>query len=294
MSTQIIVQIIINGLAIGSVYALIATGFSVVFSILKFSNFSHGSVMTMSAFIGYYLSRSANLPFAFVIIGAMIAGACIALIGEFVAFRRITIQNTPSIYFFVASITLGVLLDGISTLWAGANFYTYPSFFTNDTIRLGDYVVSTSNIIMFACSMLALLVLTFILKKTKIGRGLRSVSFDRDTASLMGINVTRTIQLAFIIAGSLAGMSGVFLGINFTVTTALGSMAIKGFIASVVGGLGSISGAVVGALLLGFAETLLTYYLGTGYKEAIVFLVMILFLYVRPQGISGSNVQEKA
>ena len=291
---QIIIQVLINGIAVGAVYALIATGFSVIFNILKFSNFSHGALMTMSAFIGYFVVKATGWPLVPVILCSMLAGGAIAVMGEFVAFRRIIKRNTSPIYFFVASITLGTLFEGIVNTWVGANFFAYPAFFKNSTVTIGSFVISTSDLIMLLFASAVLLLLTYVIQKTKMGRALRSVSFDRDTAYLMGINVTRTIQFAFFISGSLAGISGVFLGINYTLTTSLGSLVVKGFIASVIGGLGSMSGAVIGAVLLGLLETLLTFFLGTGYKEVFTFLIMLIFLLVRPRGIAGSNVQEKA
>lgn len=155
-------------------------------------------------------------------------------------------------------------------------------------------VISTSDAVMFVISAVALLVLAYIIQKTRIGRALRAVSFDRDTAQLMGIDSTRIIQLAFILSGVLAGVAGVFLGVKYTLYPTLGSLVVKGFIASVIGGLGSLTGAVIGAVLLGIVETVLLSLLGSGYSTIVTFAIMLLFLLVRPQGISGSNVQEKA
>lgn len=287
-------QIALNGLALGSVYALISTGFSIIFNVLKFSNFSHGAMMTFCAFSGYYLAAQSGMGLIPTVLVAIATGAIFALLGEFVAFRRILLRGTSPIYFFVSSITLGTLLEGVVTLKAGANFYNYPRFFKSATIKIGSLVLSTSDAIMFVCSVVALLLLAYLVQKTRMGRALRSVSFDRDTASLMGIDVTRTIQFAFILAGSLAGLSGVFLGINYTLYPTMGSLVVKGFVASVIGGLGSLSGAVIGAMLLGIVETLLTHWVGSGYTPIFTFLIMLVFLLVRPQGISGSNVQEKA
>ena len=296
MSLQIVIQVLINGLAIGSVYALISSGYSVIFNILKFSNFSHGATLTLSALIGYYFCKYVgnSVPLVFVCLISMAAGSIIAVCGNFIAFRGITKKNAPQIYLFIASITLCTFIESISTLLVGANFYTYPSFFANPTFTIGPFTISTSNIVMLICSVIALLVLTFIIQKTKLGVALRAVSFDRDTASLMGINVNNTINFAFVLSGAIAGLAGVFLGINYTITTALGSMVVKGFISSVIGGLGSLAGSVIGAMILGFMETIFTYSFGTGFKEVIVFAVMIIFLYIRPQGILGKNVQEKA
>ena len=186
------------------------------------------------------------------------------------------------------------MFEGIVTVKVGANFYNYPQFFQNSTIKFGSVVISTSDLLMFFCSVVTLLILAYILQKTRQGRGLRSVSFDRDTASLMGINVTRTIQFTFIVSGALAGLAGVFLGINYTLYPTLGSLVVKGFIASVIGGLGSLTGAIIGAVLLGFVETILISLVGSGYTPVFTFLLMLVFLLVRPSGIAGSNVQEKA
>jgi branched-chain amino acid transport system permease protein len=288
-----ILQYIINGIALGSVYALIATGFSLIFNVLKFSNFSHGALMTLSAFIGYFIAAESGWGLVPTILVAVATGSAVALAGEFVAFRRILIRNTSPIYFFVSSITLGTLFEGIVVLLVGANFYNYPRFF-GKPFKVAGMVISQSDVVILCISAFALIVLAFVVQKTRLGRALRSVSFDRDTASLMGINVTRTIQFAFIVSGALAGLAGVFLGINYTLYPTLGSLVVKGFIASVIGGLGSLPGAVIGAMLLGITETLLISTIGSGYAPVFTFLIMLVFLLVRPRGIAGSNIQEKA
>jgi branched-chain amino acid transport system permease protein len=289
------IQILLNGLAVGSVYALIATGFALIFNILKFSNFSHGALMTSSAFLGYFISAGTGWPLIPVLISSMIGGGCIALFGEFVAFRKITKRNSSSFYYFVSSITLGTFYEAIITIIIGAGYFVYPKFFKKPAIWIGNMVVQTSSVVMLIISAIILILLVLLLQKTKLGRGLRAVSFDRDTAYLMGIDVFKTIRMAFFISGMLGGLAGVFLGIyNYTLTAQLGNLVVKGFIASVIGGLGSITGAVLGAVLLGLLETLLIYFIGSGYAPVVVFIVMILFLFVRPQGIAGKNVQEKA
>ena len=287
-------QILLNGLALGSVYALIAVGFSLVFNILKFSNFAHGSTMTMSAFIGYFAATAFELTLIPTIVIAVAAGALTALLGELVAFRNITRKNSPNIYYFVSSITLGTLLEALVTIKVGPNFYSYPRFFAKTTIKFAGLVVSTADVIMFVSSVAALILLVFLIQKTKLGRAVRAVSFDRDTAYLMGIDTYRTIQFTFLMAGALAGLSGVFLGINYTLYPQLGNLVVKGFIASVIGGLGSITGAVIGAVLLGLVETLLINFVGSSLAPVFIFLIMLAFLLIRPKGIAGSNVQEKA
>lgn len=287
-------QILINGLATGSVYALIATGFALIFNILKFSNFSHGATMTAAAFIAYFLVSSKGMGLAATLAVAVISGALIALFGEFVGFRRITLNHSSPTYFFVSSITLGTLYEGLVTIKVGSNFFNYPSFFENPTINVGSLVISTGDAMMCIISLAALIILAYIIQKTRLGRALRAVSFDRDTAQLMGIDSTRIIQLAFILSGVLAGAAGMFLGIKYTLYPTLGSLVVKGFIASVIGGLGSLTGAVIGAVLLGFTETILLSVLGSGYSTIATFGIMLAFLLIRPQGIAGSNIQEKA
>jgi branched-chain amino acid transport system permease protein len=290
-----VIQILLNGLAVGSVYALIATGFALIFNILKFSNFSHGALMTSSAFLGYFISSVTGWSLIPVLIASMLGGGCIALFGELVAFRRITQRNSSSFYYFVSSITLGTFYEAIVTIVIGAGYFVYPKFFSKPAIWIGSLVVQTSSVVMLIISAVVLVLLVFLIQKTKMGRALRAVSFDRDTAYLMGIDVFKTIRLAFFISGMLGGLAGVFLGIyNYTLTAQLGSLVVKGFIASVIGGLGSITGAVLGAVLLGILETVLIYQIGSGYSPVVVFFIMIIFLFVRPQGIAGKNVQEKA
>lgn len=202
-------------------------------------------------------------------------------------------HSSPT-YFFVSSITLGTLYEGLVTIKVGSNFYNFPGFFKNSTIKVGSLVISASDAMMCIISLAALVILGYVIQKTRLGRALRAVSFDRDTAQLMGIDSTRIIQLTFVISGLLAGVAGVFLGIKYTLYPTLGSLVVKGFIASVIGGLGSLTGAIIGAVLLGLTETILLSMLGSGYSTIATFAIMLVFLLVRPQGIAGSNIQEKA
>ncbi|MDD4083104.1 MAG: branched-chain amino acid ABC transporter permease [Sphaerochaetaceae bacterium] len=287
-------QILVNGLATGSVYALIATGFAMVYDVLKFSNFSHGAMMTSGAFLGYFLAAGNGYGLFLTIIISVLSGGLIGVLGEFIAFKRILANHSSSFYFFVSSITLGTLYEGIITLKVGANFYNYPRFFADPTIKIFNVIIAKSDTMMFVISVIALLILGYFLQYTKQGRAIRSVSFDRETASLMGINVNNVILVTFFISGCLAGLAGVFLGINYTLYPTLGGLVVKGFIAAVIGGLGSIVGAIIGAFLLGIIETVFIYLVGSGYAPVFTFLIMLIFLLVRPRGIAGSNIQEKA
>lgn len=287
-------QLIVNGVSLGAVYALIAVGFALIFNILKFSNFSHGGVMTVTAYVGFLAAANLHTSLVPTLLVAMLAGGLLAVFAELVAFRRIRKNNGPVIYYFVSSITLGILFENIITIFFSTNFYSFPNFFKSSTLKFGELIVSMSDLMMFVISCLALTVLVLIVYKTKIGTALRSVSYDVNTASLMGINVNLVTQAAFFLAGGLGGISGVFLGINYTLYPQLGQLVVKGFIASVIGGLGSLQGAVIGAFLLGLIEIFLIQTVGSGISPVFIFMILLAFLLIRPRGIAGIHVQEKA
>lgn len=287
-------QLIINGISLGAVYALIAVGFAIIFNILKFSNFAHGGFMTVTAYVGFLATRFWHTSLLWTLLIASLAGGMLGIIAELVAFRRIRNNKGPVIYYFVSSITLGMLLENLMTIFFSTNFYAYPNFFPVATVKVGQLLLGVPELIMFCISSLALIILAVLIYRTKLGTALRSVSYDVDTSGLMGINVLRIIQLAFFLAGFLGGISGVFLGISYTLYPQLGQLVVKGFIASVIGGLGSLPGAVIGAFLLGIIEILLIRLVGSGISPVFIFVIMLLFLLVRPRGIAGSHIQEKA
>jgi len=295
-----LVQNILNGISLGSVYALIAVGFALIFNVLKFSNFSQGGVMTVTAYAGYVASRylSDRLDslalFAAVLAAAALSGAVIAAAVERLAFRRLRRTKSEPVYYFISSITMGILLENLITIYASSNFYSYPRFFTTSAVPLFGVNVAVTDMMMFALSIASLLALLFILHRTKIGLGIRAACFDVNTVQLMGMNPDFLVTTALMISGALGGVSGVFLGMNYTLYPQLGQMVVKGFVASVLGGLGSIHGAVIGAVLLGVLEIFFISWVGAGWAPVFVFIVMLAFLLVRPRGIAGIIVQEKA
>jgi len=295
-----LVQNILNGISLGSVYALIAVGFALIFNVLKFSNFSQGGVMTVTAYAGYVASRYLSdrldslVLFAAVLAAAAVSGAVIAAAVERLAFRRLRRTKSEPVYYFISSITMGILLENLITIYASSNFYSYPRFFATSAVALFGVNVAVTDMMMFALSIASLLALLFILHRTKIGLGIRAACFDVNTVQLMGMNPDFLVTTALMISGALGGVSGVFLGMNYTLYPQLGQMVVKGFVASVLGGLGSIHGAVIGAVLLGILEIFFISWVGAGWAPVFVFIVMLAFLLVRPRGIAGIIVQEKA
>ena len=294
------IQQLLNGVSLGSVYALIAVGFALVFNILKFSNFAHGGVMTLTAYIGLaaslFFSRwLGGLPlFGATLLSAALAGAIVGIILERMAFRRIRNNNSPVIYYFISSITMGILMENIVTIFASSTFYSYPKFFELAVVDIFHVNIALTDLLMLVFSSTALMILLWVLYRTKIGLAIRALSFDVNTANLMGMDSNRVVMATFIAAGILGGVAGVFLGINYTLYPQLGQLIVKGFIASVTGGLGSITGAMIGAVLLGVLEVTLISAVGAGIAPVFVFIIMLTFLLVRPRGIAGVIVQEKA
>ncbi len=293
-------QQLINGVSLGSVYALIAVGFALIFNILKFSNFSHGGLMTLTAYLGYlgsmfFLSYFTSTPLLIVTLAtAAVAGAVAAMGVERLAFRRLRNNGSPVIYYFISSITMGILMENLVTIFASSNFYSYPKFFATNVIEFAGVNIAVTDLLMLVVSASALGILLWVIYHTKMGLAMRALSFDVNTANLMGMDSNTVVMATFLASGILGGLSGVFLGINYTLYPQLGQLIVKGFIASVIGGLGSITGAMLGAILLGVVEVMLIGLVGAGIAPAYIFVIMLVFLLLRPQGISGKITQEKA
>lgn len=290
------VQQIVNGISLGSVYALIAVGFALIFNILKFSNFSHGGVLAVTAYAGFLISSKLHTSFWLTLLLTGLVGGMLAVGIESIAFKKLRNKKSPVIYYFVSSITVGIMLENLITIFFSSNFYSYPKFFKTSVIKFYGLSVAITDLYMLIISVLVLGVLMFVLYRTRLGIAVRALSMDANTTSLMGLNVSFIIAATFFASGFLGGIGGVFLGINYTLYPQLGQMVVKGFIASVIGGLGNILGAVVGAVLLGVLEVILISigFIGSGLSPVVIFGIMLVFLLLRPQGIAGFIIQEKA
>jgi branched-chain amino acid transport system permease protein len=293
---MVMIQLALNGISLGAVYAMIAVGFALVFNILKFSNFSQGGVITVTAYAGFMISRNLGTGFLPTLLLTALFGGLVAILVERFAFRRLRRMQSPLILYFVSSITMGMLLENLVVINFSSNFYSYPKFFQTTVLRFGGLTAATLDLLMLVTALAALLILMLVIYRTKLGVAVRALSMDGPTTSLMGVNVNLVIAATFFIVGALGGMAGVFLGINYTLYPQLGQMIVKGFIASVIGGLGNLAGAVIGAILLGLLEVALTSIsgIGSGLSPVVIFLVTLVFLILRPQGIAGRIIQEKA
>jgi branched-chain amino acid transport system permease protein len=295
-----LVQQIVNGLSNGAIYALIALGYTMVYGILKLINFAHGEVFMIGAFAGLGVQRA--LPghgvevLALALVAAASASAVTALTIERIAYRPL--RGKPRIIVLITAIGVSMLLQNVvASLTRAAPFFWQPIFVTeSETARyvLEPYLTLADAFVIGGAAAMMLL-LQFIVYRTRIGKAMRAVSQNMDVASLMGINTSRVIAFTFLIAGGLAGVGAVLVGQkNGSVNYGMGLLpGLKAFVAAVLGGIGSIPGALVGGVILGFAETFVAAYVSSSYRDAIAFAILIVVLLVRPSGIFGRYVPEK-
>lgn len=291
-----VLQQLINAISTGGVYALVAVGFALIYSILKFSNWSHGATIMLSSYFGFFVASRLGLSLVPTLLLTTVVGGLLAVVIEMIAFRQIRLKSGPLIYFFVTSITVSTGAQFLMYATVGGNFYRWPNLIRSTALSAGGITVSTLNLMMGGICLLALVILNLILFHTRIGMAIRAASNDLRAAALMGVNINRVISAAFFLSGALGGLAGTLLGIAYTTYPEMGAEAmVKGFVAAVVGGLGSISGAVIGGFLLALVETVVaTTPRGSLLTPVVVFVLLLLLLFVRPWGIAGRPSEEKA
>ena len=286
-------QQLVNGLILGSVYALIALGYTMVYGIIKLINFAHGDLYMMGAFIGYYLINSFQLNFFLALILTMILTACLGVLIEFLAYRPL--RNSTKIAALITAIGVSFFLEYGMVYLFGANTRAFPQALETVKYNLGPITVTNVQLTILGVSVFLMLALQFIVQKTKMGKAMRAVSVDSDAAQLMGINVNSTISFTFALGSALAGAAGVLIGLYYNSVDPLMGMApgIKAFVAAVLGGIGIIPGAALGGFIIGLLETLAVTIGLSSYRDAVVYGILIVILLVRPAGILGKNVKEK-
>ena len=287
------IQQLVNGISLGSIYALIALGYTMVYGIIKLINFAHGDVFMLGAFIGFYAIARWEMNFLLALIISMILCAVIGVIIERVAYKRL--RNATRIAALITAIGVSLLIEYTVIFFRGASPAAYPTVFEASSIEILGVKISTQSLIILATAIILMLLLQFIVHKTKIGKAMRAVSHDADAARLMGINVDNTISATFAIGSALAGAAGVIFGVYYTrIDPLMGVLpGIKAFIAAVLGGIGIIPGAMVGGLVLGVVETIVSALGYSLWRDAAAFVILILILILRPAGIFGKNTREK-
>ena len=288
-----ILRQIINGLQSGSIYALVALGYSMVYGIIMLLNFAHGDIIMIGAYIAWLcMARFALNPvFAilFAILGCVLLGVSI----EKIAYKPL--RNSPRISLLITAIGISFLLENAAQMIFGAGAQVIPPFFTVPNASIGQVEIPGTAIVTVAVTALSMFALTLLIQKTKMGKAMRAVSEDTGAAQLMGININRTISFTFAIGSALAGIGSVLYCTAYPQATAtMGSMlGLKAFVAAVLGGIGSIPGAMVGGFAIGLAEALVSAAGLSVWKDGVVFAILIVVLLVKPTGILGRSMSEK-
>jgi branched-chain amino acid transport system permease protein len=300
-----LVQLLVNGLTLGSVYALIALGYSIVYGILKLLNFAHGDVFMVGAFVGYFVmtwlggpvTPAIPIPALIVLmfITAMAACGLLGVVIERFAYR--SLRNAPRIAPLISALGVSFFLQNTALLVFGPSYRSYDSFdfghgsYITNGIHAGPLNVSVLRILTIVLAAALMVVLTLLVRYTRLGKAMRATAYDREAAEMMGINIDRVIAGAFFIGSALAGAAGVMIGLVFNnIFHFMGfSAGLKGFTAAVVGGIGSVPGAMLGGLVIGLAEALASGYLpqGSTFQDFWVFVLLIIVLLVRPSGLLG-------
>ncbi len=286
-------QQLINGLALGSVYALIALGYTMVYGIIKLINFAHGEIYMLGAYLGFYAITSLNLSLVPAMVLAMISAAIIGMLLERVAYRPL--RSSPRIAVLITAIGASLLFQSTAQLVFGASFKPFPQAIPFTRIQLGPVFTTNRQLLIFGVAVALMIALHIIVQYTTFGKAMRAVSMDKDAAQLMGINIDRVISITFALGSALAAAAGILVGMYYNrIDPYMGTMpGLKAFVAAVLGGIGIVPGAVVGGLLMGVAENMVVAFVSSTLRDAVAFAILIAVLLFRPNGLLGKNRTEK-
>lgn len=290
---QIFMQQLINGLSLGSIYALLALGYTMIYGIVKIIHFAHGDVYMLGAFFGYYTINVWHFNFIMALFGSMIFCALVGMLIEFVAYRPL--RHSSRIAVLITAIGVSYFLEnGMSVLFSG-DTRDFPQVIKQVNYEWFGIRITNIQLLIFATTIILMIILQLIIKKTKMGRAMRAAAADPVAAELMGININGTISFVFAIGSAMAGAAGVLIGLYYnSIEPTMGlTPGIKAFVAAVVGGVGSIPGAAVGAVIIGCLESLMQAIGFSAFKDAAVYVVLIIVLLFLPAGLFGNKQPEK-
>lgn len=286
-------QQIVNGLALGFIYALIALGYTLVYGIIKLINFAHGDILMVGTYVAFFCYTLFGLGFVPSLIISMVACAILGVVIERVAYKPL--RESPRIAALITAIGVSFLLENAFQLFFGPQQRSFPEFIKTREYDLSGVIITNQQLIVIGLSILLMLFLEWIVMRTRAGMAMRAVSFDKDASRLMGINVDNTISFTFMLGASLAAAAGILLGMYYQQFDPLMGFipGLKAFIAAVIGGIGSIPGALAGGVLLGITEVLVVSLGYSTLKDGVAFTLLIIVLLVRPTGIFGEKEVEK-
>jgi branched-chain amino acid transport system permease protein len=289
---DLFIQQVVSGISIGAVYSLLAVGYALVFSVYNFTNWAFDAFMVVGAFAGFYAIASFNLPFWAAVIFAIVMTVAISLLVETGAYRPLRMHNAPRLFMMISAMGANLTLINLMNNFFGGNFREFPAVSTG-TFFIGKIAIGKMDLFAAVFSFVTLGLLWFFLQRTRAGLAIRASSLDTTTAGILGVNNNRVALLIFTITGILSASAGIFYGMKYAVYPYLGGVTIKAMIASIIGGLGSLPGAVVGSLVLGVLETLIAGYISSTYRDLFSFTFLILVLLFLPNGILGLRTEEK-
>jgi branched-chain amino acid transport system permease protein len=291
-------QQLVNGLTLGSMYALVAIGFSMIYGIVRLINFAHGDIVMVGAFTTVGLVTLGGLPWPMIALAVMIAGALVGMTIDTIAFRPL--RGAPQVTGFITSLAVSIFIQnlGILVLSPQPRNFLFPDFM-RQRLQLGPASLGVIDLLIVVITLLLMAALVLLVKRTRLGMAMRATAENAEVARLMGINVNRAILAAFAIGSALAAVSGLMWGGKYgQIDPLLGFLpGLKAFVAAVIGGVGSIPGAMLGGYILGLAEVLFVGLLPaeySGYRDAFVFGLLILVLLVLPNGLFGRSTEERA
>lgn len=289
-----LIQQLINGLSLGSIYALIALGYTMVYGIIKLINFAHGDIYMIGAYVGFACITYFGLGFFPSLVIAMVACGLLGYLIEKIAYKPL--RNATRIAALITAIGISLFLEYGTMFIVKANVRTYPPVLADLSFKpTSNIVINIKQIYIFAVTIVLMIILQYIVHRTRIGKAMRAVSADMDAAQLMGINVDHTISFTFAIGSALAGAAGILVGVYYnSIDPLMGILpGLKAFIAAVLGGIGVIPGAMIGGVAIGVVETMVSGYGNSLYKDAVAYAILILILIIKPSGLLGKNTREK-
>lgn len=292
---------LVGGLTTGSIYALIALGYTLVYGVLRLINFAHSEVFTAATFSAMIAlnvmtggDSGSALLLLVAVVPAILAGAIVAVLLERTAYRPLRRRGASRLSFLISAIGASLFMQSVFLIWRGRDYEQFPDTIAFKTvIKFGNVQISNVDLLIFAAMIAMVVGLDFLVRKTRIGMGIRAVAQDAETASMMGVNIDRVVTSTFIIGGALAGVAALLWGLRFSTRFDVGFLpGIKAFTAAVLGGIGNIRGALLGGLTLGVIENIGAGCFGDAWKDVIAFTVLVAVLLFRPTGLLGEEVAE--
>ena len=287
-------QQLITGISIGGIYALLATGYSLIYSLLDFSNWAHGEFAMLGAYVAIVFANMVGLPFLLAALLGVCGGALISFLCEKIVYRHIRSTGAPNMFLMIGAMGLSTIFQQVANLVFTGQYRSFKFKLPVSTIEIAGAYLGVLDLISLVLTAVILVFLIYLINKTKFGLNVRAIACNAKAARVLGVRVDRSIASVFLLAGSLAGVAGILYGMKYNVFPTMGNIGLKAFVASVVGGLGSVPGAIVGSLLLGILETMVSGYISSSLRDFFSFALLIVLLLVKPSGLFGVDVQDKA